>query len=102
MRHLVYEGHPWSCEQQVRSELPKADEVRMLTFIVGRFLSSVPVVKVASVLVLFFVHATTYPLARFRTRDPNTRTEAGLRIGVLEKPCTKIGPDTNILKCTDT
>ena len=74
----------------------------MLTFIVRRILYSIPVLIIASVLVFFFVHATTDPLARFRTRDPNTRTEAGLRIGVLENPCTKVGPDKNILKCTET
>jgi peptide/nickel transport system permease protein len=53
--------------------------------------------------VFFFVHATTDPLARFRaSRDPNTVTEAGLRIGVLEKPCTKVGPEHNILACKKT
>ena len=72
----------------------------MLTFIVRRIIYSIPVLIIASVLVFFFVHATTDPLARFR-RDPNTRTEAGLRIGVLEKPCTKVGPDRNILKCRE-
>jgi peptide/nickel transport system permease protein len=74
----------------------------MLTFIIRRIVYSIPVLILASVLVFFFVHATTDPLARFRTRDPNTSTEAGLRIGVLEKPCTRIGPEHMILKCQST
>src|SRR6266567_7132263 len=75
----------------------------MLTFIARRIVYSIPVVLLASVLLFLFVHATTDPLARFRSsRDPNTVTEAGLRIGVYEKPCEHVGPEHNILKCTKT
>src|SRR2546421_8927985 len=78
-------------------------EVRMLTFVVRRILYSIPVLIIASVLVFFFVHATSDPLARFHvSRDPNTVTEAGLRIGVYQKPCTHVGPEHNILKCRET
>ena len=60
----------------------------MLTYVVRRALYSIPVLLVASLAVFLFVHATSDPLAKFtQLRDPNTRTNEALRLGIQEKPC---------------
>src|SRR5438309_9951689 len=74
----------------------------MLTFIVRRILYSIPVVLIASALVFVFVRETTNPLARLsQVRDPNSKTELGLRIGLYKHPCHTVGA-RDVLVCTNT
>src|SRR5207237_9807190 len=78
----------------------------MLTFVARRIAYSIPVLLVASVLVFVFVYNTSDPLARFRqNRDQRVLTTEGLRIGILEKPCHKVGETEGgnpILQCHKT
>ena len=63
----------------------------MLTFVVRRVVLSIPILILASLLVFVFVRATTDPLARVaQVRDPNTRTELALKIGLQQGPCTNL------------
>src|SRR5260370_5937571 len=60
----------------------------MLTFVVRRIAYSIPVLLIASVLVFFFVRATTDPLARYsQSRDLTLKAREGLKIGLYEQPC---------------
>ena len=83
----------------------------MLTYVVRRIALSIPVLLVASIAVFFFVHQTSDPLARFsQVRDPNTRTNKALALGIERKPCQTLhldqpltpGGTTEILKCNKT
>src|SRR5437016_4518150 len=74
----------------------------MLTYVVRRILYSIPVVLIASALVFVFVRETTDPLARLsQVRDPNSKTELGLRIGLYKHPCHTVG-ENKVLVCTKT
>lgn len=59
----------------------------MLTFVARRIVYSIPVLLIASVLVFFFVHTTTDPLARLKagTKDPTTILREKHRLG-LDRP----------------
>ncbi len=69
----------------------------MVTFVIRRVATSIPVLLVATVLVFFFVRATTDPLARVaQVNDPNTKTRLAVQLGLQEEPCSPIvstGPD---------
>ena len=69
----------------------------MITFVIRRIALSIPVLLVASVLVFFFVRATTDPLARVaQVNDPNAKTRLAVQLGLQEEPCKPVvttGPD---------
>ena len=69
----------------------------MVTFVIRRIALSIPVLLVASMLVFFFVRATTDPLARVaQVTDPNAKTRLAVQLGLQEEPCGPIvstGPD---------
>ena len=71
----------------------------MVTFVIRRVALSIPVLLVASVLVFFFVRATTDPLARLaQVDDPNAKTRLAVQLGLQEEPCRPVitpGPDGN-------
>src|SRR5438477_1500619 len=76
----------------------------MVTFVVRRVASSVPVLLIASVLVFFFVHETSDPLGRYRqSRDFTVLARQGLRVGIYEHPCksflTTGNPRLPVLTC---
>jgi peptide/nickel transport system permease protein len=63
----------------------------VITFVIRRIALSIPVLLVASVLVFFFVRATTDPLARVaQVNDPNAKTRLALQYGLQEEPCGPI------------
>ena len=63
----------------------------MVTFVIRRIALSIPVLLIASVLVFFFVRATTDPLARVaQVNDPNARTRLAVQLGLQEEPCLPV------------
>ena len=63
----------------------------MVTFVIRRIALSIPVLLVATVMVFFFVRATTDPLARVaQVNDPNTKTRLAVQLGLQEEPCLPV------------
>jgi len=60
----------------------------VVTFVIRRIALSIPVLLVATVVVFFFVRATTDPLARVaQVNDPNAKTRLAVQLGLQEQPC---------------
>jgi peptide/nickel transport system permease protein len=71
----------------------------MVTFVIRRIASSIPILLLASVLVFVFVSKTNDPLARYhQTADLTLVARQGLRIGIYEEPCKQFNtPDARHL-----
>jgi len=81
----------------------------MLTYVVRRIALSIPILLIASFAVFVFVHETTDPLAKYsQNKDPNTRTNKAIELGIQSTPCHIIhtkelinGSTNEIKKCTN-
>lgn len=76
----------------------------MLTFVIRRVATTIPLLLLASALVFVFVRETTNPLgAVAQNADPNARTRKALEIGIQEEPCIDLEARTRdgdpIIKC---
>jgi len=76
----------------------------MVNFVVRRIAYSIPVMLIASVLVFFFVHETTDPLAKYRqSKDLTLVAREGLRAGIYQEPCRHFtapgNPPLPVLTC---
>ena len=76
----------------------------MINFVIRRIAYSIPVLLIASILVFFFVRATTDPLARYhQSRDLTLVAREGLKQGIYKEPCrifTAGEPPTKVEVCT--
>ncbi len=76
----------------------------MLTFVIRRVATTIPLLLLASALVFVFVRETTNPLGQVaQNADPNARTRKALEIGLQDEPCVDLEGRTRdgdpIIKC---
>ncbi len=78
----------------------------MLSFVIRRVATAIPLLLLASVLLFVFVRQTTDPLGQVgQNADANARTDRALEIGIQQEPCTLLSGRTRagdqIRKCQD-
>lgn len=76
----------------------------MLTFLIRRVATAIPLLLLASALVFVFVRLTSNPLGQVaQNADPNARTRKALEIGVQQEPCVDLEGRTRdgdpIIRC---